>query len=188
MKGLRAEFEQRSVRFALKHLKFIDESGINLALTRLYGRAAPGVRVVDSVPHNYGEHLTLLAALGVDGLSAPMTVDGAVDTELFRSYVEQVLGPTLVAGDIVMLDNLAVHKVDAIAEAIRARGAGLEFLPPYSPDLNPIEKCWAKIKTALRQAKARTRQALEAALKQALSTITPADAQAWFTHCGYPVH
>ena len=97
-----------------------------------------------------------------------------------------MLGPTLVAGDFVMM--LAVYKVDAIADALRARGAALEFLPPYSPDLNPIEKCWAKIKTALRQAKARTRQALEAALKQALSTITPADAQAWFTHCGYPVH
>ena len=83
MKGLRAEFQQRSVRFALEHLKFIDETGMNLALTRLYGRAAPGMRVVDSVPHGYGEHITMLAALGVDGLSAPMTVDGAVDTEVF---------------------------------------------------------------------------------------------------------
>ena len=117
-----------------------------------------------------------------------MTVDGAVDTEVFRSYVAQVLGPTLVAGDIVVLDNLAVHKVGVIAEVIRARGACLEFLPPYSPDLNPLEKCWAKIKTALRQAKARRRQALEAVLQQALSTITPADAQAWFTPCGYTVH
>ena len=115
-------------------------------------------------------------------------MDGAVDAEVFRSYVEQVLGPTLVAGDIVMMDNLAVHKVDVIAEAIQARGAGLEFLPAYSPDLNPIERCWAKIKTALRQAKARTRQALETALKQALATITPADAQAWLTHCCYPAH
>lgn len=138
--------------------------------------------------HNYGENISLLAALGVKGVSAPMTVDGAVNTEVLRSYVEQVLGPTLVAGDIVMMDNLAVHKVDVIAEAIQARGAGLEFLPAYSPDLNPIERCWAKIKTALRQAKARTRQALETALKQALATITPADAQAWFTHCGYPAH
>ena len=188
MRGLRVEFLQRSVRFALEHLKFIDETGMNLALTRLYGRAAPGVRVVDSVPQNYGENISMLAALGVDGLSAPMTVDGAVDTDVFRSYVEQVLGPTLVAGDIVVMDNLAVHKVGAIAEAIRARGACLEFLPPYSPDFNPIEKCWGKIKTVLRQAKARTRQALEAVLKQALSTITPADAQAWFTHCGYTVH
>ena len=106
VKGLRSEFQQRSVRFALEHLKFIDETGMNLALTRLYGRAAPGVRVVDSVPHDYGEHITLLVALGMEGLSAPMTVDGAVDTEALRSYVEQVLGPTLVAGDIVMMDNL----------------------------------------------------------------------------------
>ena len=188
MKVLRTEYEQRRLDFAVEPLKFIDETGMNLALTRLYGRAAPGVRVVDSVPHNHREHITMLAALGMDGLSAPMTVDGAVDTEVFRSYVAQVLGPTLKPGDIVVLDNLAVHKADAIAEAIRARGAWLEFLPPYSPDFNPIEKCWGKIKTALRQAKARTRQALEAVLKQALSTITPADAQAWFTHCGYTVH
>ena len=185
MKGLRAEFEQRSVRFALEHLKFIDETGMNLALTRLYGRAAPGVRVVDSVPHDYGEHLTLLAALGVDGLSAPMTVDGAVDTEVCRSYVEQVLGPTVVAGDIVMLDNLAVHKVDAIAEAIRARGAGLEFLPPYSPDLNPIEPMWSKVKNTLRSLEARTRESLVEAIGQALAGITPQDTRNWFAHCGY---
>ena len=161
---------------------------MNVAFTRLYGRAAPGVRVVDSVPQNYGENISMLAALGSRGLSAPMTVDGAVDTEVFRIYVEPVLGPTLGPGDIVVMDNLAVHKVAGIAEAIRERGAALEYLPPYSPDPNPIEKCWAKLKTALRHAKARTRRALEAALKEALQTITPADAQAWFAHCGYPVH
>jgi transposase len=188
VKGLREEFEQRSLGFALEHLKFIDETGMNLAFTRLYGRAAPGVRVVESVPQNYGENISLLAALGVDGLSAPMTVEGAVDTEVFRSYVEQVLGPTLVPGDIVAMDNLSVHQVVGIAEAIESRGARLEFLPPYSPDLNPIEKCWAKIKTAVRHAQARTRAALEAVLKQVLHTITPADAQAWFAYCGYSVH
>jgi transposase len=169
-------------------LRFIDETGINLALTRRYGRAAPGVRVVDSVPQNRGENISLLAALGVAGLSAPMTVEGAVDTEVFRVYVAQVLGPTLAPGDIVMWDNLAVHQAAGIAEAIEARGAQLGPLPPYSPDLNPIEQCWAKLKTALRQANARTREALDAALKQALQTITPADAQAWFIHCGYTVH
>ena len=169
-------------------MKFIDESGVNLALTRLFGRAAPGERVVEAVPGNYGQNISLLAAIGVQGLSAPMTVEGAVDTEVFRVYVEQVLGPTLKPGDIVVMDNLAVHKVSGIEEAIGARGARVEYLPPYSPDLNPIEKCWAKLKTALRKAKARTREALEEALRQALWTITPADAHAWFVHCGYPVH
>ncbi len=187
MRGLRAAYRRRRLGFAPQQLKFIDETGMNLALTRLYGRAAPGVRVVDSVPQNYGQNISVLAALGVGGLSAPMTVDGAVDAEVFRSYVAQVLGPTLAPGDIVVMDNLTAHKVVGVAETIETRGARLEFLPPYSPDLNPIEQCWAKIKTALRQAKARTRQALEAAFRQALPTITPADARAWFAHCGYPV-
>jgi transposase len=109
-------------------------------------------------------------------------------TAVFQTYVEQVLGPTLQPGDIVVMDNLAVHKVAGIAQAIAARGARGEYLPPYSPDLNPIEKCWAKLKTALRQAKARTREALEEALTHALQTISADDALAWFTHCGYPVH
>jgi transposase len=169
-------------------LRFIDETGINLALTRRYGRAAPGVRVVDSVPQNRGPHISWLAALGAKGLSAPMTVAGAVDTEVWRVYVAQVLGPTLAPGDSVRWDNLAVHQATGIAEAIEARGARLAPLPPYSPDLNPIEQCWAKLKTALRQAQARTREALDAALKQALPTITSANAQAWFIHCGYSIH
>jgi transposase len=185
---VRTEYKQRRVGFALKQLKFLDETGINLAMTRRYGRAAPGVRVVESVPHNYGANISLLAALGVAGVSAPMTVEGAVDAAVFRAWVAQVLGPTLKPGDIVVLDNLAVHQVAGIAQLIESRGARLEPLPPYSPELNPIEQCWAKLKTALRQARARTRHALDAALKQALQTITPADAQAWFTHCGYPVH
>jgi transposase len=185
---LRTEFEHRRLNFASQRLKFIDETGMNLAMTRLYGRAAPGVRVVDRVPQNYGENISLLAALGIAGVSAPMTVEGAVDSAVFRAYVEQVLGPTLRSGDIVVLDNQAVHQAAGIAEANAARGARLERLPPYSPELNPIEQCWAKLKTAMRQARARTRRALDAALKRALQTITPADAQAWFAHCGYPIH
>ena len=188
MKDLRTEYAQRRLGFALKQLKFVDETGINLAMTRRYGRAAPGVRVVESVPHNYGENVSLLAAIGVKGVSAPMTVEGAVDTEVFRAWTEGVLGPTLEPGDIVVLDNLSVHKVAGIAESIARRGARLEPLPPYSPEFNPLEQCWSKLKTALRQARARTRSALDAALKRALKTITPADAQAWFTHCGYTVH
>jgi transposase len=187
VQGLRTEYEQRRSGFALKQLKFLDETGINLAMTRHYGRAAPGVRVVERVPQNYGENISLLAAMGVTGVSAPMTVEGAVDTAVFRTWVEQVLGPTLKPGDIVVLDNLSVHQVAGIAELIESRGARLESLPPYSPELNPIEHCWAKLKTALRQARARTRRALDAALKRALQTITPADAQGWFAHCGYSI-
>jgi len=157
VKRLRAECQERSLSFVLDRLRFIDETGMNLALTRLYGRAAPGVRVVDTVPQNYGQNIALLAALSPEGLSAPMTVEGAVDAEVFRLYVEQGLGPTLRPGARVLMDNLAVHKVAGIAEALRARGVRLEYLPPYSPALNPIEQCWAKIKTVLRQAKARTR-------------------------------
>ena len=140
------------------------------------------------MPQNRGENVTMLAAIGLGGVSAPMTVNGAVDGDAFLIYVREVLAPTLCAGDIVVMDNLAAHRVAGVKEAIEAKGARVEYLPPYSPDYNPIEKCWSKIKTALRKAKARTRAALEAALKQALLQITEADARAWFIHCGYPVH
>ena len=169
-------------------LKFLDEAGSNLAMTRLYGRAAPGTRVYDAVPQNYGENITMLACLSEDGLSAPMTVEGAVDGQVFLAYVKQVLAPTLEAGDLVVMDNLGAHKVKGVAETIEGRGAAVIYLPPYSPDLNPIEKCWSKIKTYLRAAKARTREALEQALKKALLLVTKKDAIGWFTSCGYPVY
>ncbi len=188
MTGLRSGWRERAGEFLAERLKFLDESGSNLALTRLYGRAAPGVRVSEGVPQNYGENVTMLAAIGLDGVSAPMTLNGAVDGEVFLIYVRQVLAPTLSEGDIVVMDNLGAHRVAGVAEAIEATGARVAYLPPYSPDFNPIEKCWSKIKTSLRKAKARTREALEAALKEALLQITEADARAWFVHCGYPVH
>ncbi len=117
-----------------------------------------------------------------------MTVDGAVDGLVFLAYVEQVLAPTLSAGDVVVMDNLGAHKVKGVRETVEAKGAKLIYLPPYSPDLNPIEKCWSKIKTYLRAAKARTREALEKALKEALMLITVEDAAGWFASCGYPVY
>lgn len=140
------------------------------------------------MPQNYGENVTMLAAIGLGGVSAPMTLNGAVDGDAFLIYVREVLCPTLRAGDIVVMDNLGAHRVAGVQEAIEAKGARAEYLPPYSPDYNPIEKCWSKVKTYLRKAKARTREALEAALKEALLQITEADARAWFIHCGYPVH
>lgn len=185
---MRTDYGQRVARFVLARLKFLDETGINLGLTRLFGRATPGQRVGEAVPSHSGTHLTMMAALGVSGVSAPWVVEGGVDGDVFATYLKEVLGPTLAPGDIVVMDNLAVHKVAAVEATLKAYGARLEYLPPYSPDFNPIEQCWSKVKTALRVAKARTMRAVLKALKAALRTITETDACAWFAHCGYPIH
>jgi transposase len=166
----------------------VDEAGVNLALTRLYGRAPKGERAIGSVPQNYGENITLLGALGVDGLQAVMTVNGATDAEVFRAYLKHVLGPTLVPGDIVVLDNLSAHKATGIQQALARRRVRRIFLPPYSPDLSPMELCLSKLKTALRAAKARTRGALDTAVQRAMGTVTAIDARNWFRHCGYVLH
>ena len=171
-----------------RRVTFIDESGINLAMTRLYGRAPRGERALGSVPQNYGQNVTMLGALSYTGLEAVMTVEGATDADVFRAYVQEVLCPTLHEGDLVVADNLSAHKAAGVQEAIAATGARLLYLPPYSPDLNPIEQCWSKIKTFLRAAKARTRAALDEAVTRALATITAADAREWFAHCGYVLH
>lgn len=172
----------------VRRFKFIDEAGSNLAMTRSRGRAAPGERVFDTVPQNCGANVSMPAALSIEGVSAPMTVRGAVDSLVFPAYPEQVLCPTLCDGDVVVMDNLPAHKVQSVRALIEARGARLIYLPPYSPDLNPIEKCWSKIKTHLRAVKAGTYDALSEALKQALLTITAEDAKGWFASCGYSLH
>lgn len=171
----------------VSRLKFVDECGVNLAMTRRYGRAPKGIRVVGAVPQNYGQQVTLLGAMSLAGVGAVMTVEGATDAEVFRAYVKQVLGPTLLPGDIVVLDNLSVHQATGIQQLLARRRTRLRYLPPYSPDMAPIESCWSKLKTYLRQAQARTHDALDAAIAQALATITPADARGWFAHCGYAV-
>jgi transposase len=171
----------------VSRLKFVDECGVNLAMTRRYGRAPKGIRVVGAVPQNYGQQVTLLGALSLAGVGAVMTVEGATDAEVFRAYVKQVLGPTLLPGDIVVLDNLSVHKATGLQQLLARRRTRLRYLPPYSPDMAPIESCWSKLKTYLRQAQARTHDALDAAIAHALATITPADARGWFAHCGYAV-
>jgi transposase len=171
----------------LERFKFVDESGMNLAMTRLFGRAVRGCRVLDAVPKNYGSNVTILGCLSEQGLEAVMTIDGPTDTAVFRAYVTQVLVPTLVPGDLVVMDNLGAHKVKGVREAIETAGATLLYLPPYSPDWSPIEPCWSKLKTFLRAAKARTRDALDAAMSSAIRTITAADARSWFAHCGYPL-
>jgi transposase len=184
----RTAYRQRTASLALRRLKFVDEAGVNLALTRLYGRAPKGERVMGTVPQNYGENITLLGAVSLEGVQAVMTVNGATDAEVFRTYVKQVLGPTLVPGDIVVLDNLSAHKAAGIQQALARRGVRRMFLPPYSPDLSPMELCLSKLKTALRAAKARTREALDTAVQKAMETVTAIDAQNWFRHCGYTLY
>jgi transposase len=184
----RQQYRTQLAACSCRHLKFIDESGCNIAMTRRYGRAQYGRRVADAVPKNFGLNVTILGALSCTGLDAVMTVEGATDTAVFRAYVEQVLVPTLVADDVVVMDNLSVHKVSGIREAIEATGARLLYLPPYSPDYSPIESCWSKLKAILRKAKARSREALDEALTQAIEHITQSDAKGWFNLCGYAVH
>lgn len=142
----------------------------------------------DAAPKNYGSNVTILGGLSEQGPDAVMTIDGPTDTAVFHAYVKQVLVPTLVPGDLVVMDNLGAHKVKGVREAIAAAGATRLYLPPYSPDWSPIEPCWSKLKTFLRAAKARTRDALDKAMSSAIRTITAADARSWFAHCGYPLH
>jgi transposase len=166
----------------------IDASGINIAMTRRYGRAPRGERALGSAPQHDGQHVTIRGALSYTGLEAVMTSEGATDADVFRGYVREVLCPPLREGDIVIADKLSAHKAAGVQEAIAAQGARLLDLPPYSPDLNPSERCWSTSKTFLRAAKARTRQALDEAVTRALGTVTEADARAWFASCGYVLH
>jgi transposase len=167
---------------------FLDETAVNTAMTPTHGRAPVGERVVDSVPRNYGGQTSIVGALSFGrGLLATMTLTGAVDTLAFDAYLERVLAPRLRKGDVVVLDNLNVHKASRVEEVAARRGAQVIWLPPYSPDFSPIEQCWSKIKTLLRAAKARTREELEKALAEAIELITRADIRGWFKHCGYEV-
>ena len=188
MTRARAAYRDEIAGLPLERFKFVDESGANIAMTRAFGRAARGERVPDTVPKNHGDNITILGSLACTGLEAVMTINGAVDAAVFRAYVDQVLVPTLVPDDIVVMDNLGSHKVAGVREASEAAGATLLYLPPYSPDWSPIEPCWSKLKMFLRAAKARTRKALEEVIRVAIDTITAADARGWFLHCGYALH
>ncbi len=168
-------------------LVFVDESGTNLAMTPRYGRAPRGERVVGTVPRNHGANTTLIAALSLEGITAAMTPEGAADRDAFDVFVKQVLVPTLRPGQLVVWDNLSVHKSAEAARLLAARGCRILFLPPYSPDFAPIEQAFSKLKTALRRTGARTREALDDAIAAGLTTITPADARGWFAHCGFPI-
>ncbi len=166
-------------------LVVIDETRATVTLTRRYARAPGGQRARGSVPRNHGTGTTLVAALTGDGIAAPMTLPGALDTDAFVVYAREVLCPALRPGQIVLLDNLSVHKAAEVRRLIEGAGCRLRFLPSYSPDLSPIELAFSKIKELLRKAGARTQEALEAAIAAAIAAITPADALAYFAHCGY---
>lgn len=152
-------------------------------MTRLYGRAPAGQRVHEATPQSHWKVVTLIGALRLSGMVAPMTVDAATDGEIFLAYVEHFLCPALRPEDVVVMDNLSAHKVDGIRQLIEAAGAKLLYLPPYSPDLNPIEKAWAKIKQILRAIKARSTETLDQAVTDALLHITADNARAWFRLC-----
>jgi transposase len=164
---------------------FIDETAVTTKMTRLYGRAPRGARLVAKVPHGHWKTLTLVAALRADGVTAPYVIDGAMDGGAFLAYVEQVLVPTLKKRDIVFMDNVRTHKVAGVREAIEAAGAQLRYLPAYSPDLNPIENAYSKIKSHLRKGAARTVDALWKLVGRSLKAIAPHDCAGYFRHAGY---
>ena len=154
-------------------------------MTRPCGRCKGGERLHDSAPHGHWSTTTMIAALRLNGATAPMVIEGATDAAVFRAYVKHMLVPTLCEGDIVVLDNLSSHKAAEVKEMIEAAGAALWFLPPYSPDFNPIEKMWSKVKATLRAIKARCTEELYGAVRVALTQVTPQDAIGWFQSCGY---
>lgn len=164
---------------------FIDETWATTNMTRRYGRAPRGQRLVAAVPHGHWKTSTFVAGLRTSGLTAPLVIDGAMNGDIFRAYVEQVLAPTLQPGDVVILDNLASHKVAGVREAVEARAATLVYLPPYSPDLNPIEQAFAKLKALLRKIAARTVASLWDALGDLLDRFTPHECVNYLANAGY---
>jgi transposase len=169
-----------------ERLVFVDEAGSHIAMTREFARAPRGTRVpVDAVPRNRGTVTTILGALTTSGLEATMTVEGGTSGDVYVAFLEQVLVPKLRVGDLVVMDNAAAHKDARVREILERCGAKAIYLPPYSPDMNPIELAWSKLKVGLRSAKARTVDALNVAIAMGMTAITPDDARGWFHHCGY---
>ena len=173
-------------RFDARRLVFVDESGFNTSMTRLRARAPKGKRAYGKVPKNRGKYTTLIAAITLEGaMGESMTVEGATDSEAFEAYVEHFLAPSLSKGQVVLLDGLGAHRPQRIRELIEERGADVLFLPSYSPDLNPIEEAFSKIKALVRLPCARVREALVEAIGRALAAVTPEDAAGFFAHAGY---
>lgn len=181
----RKVWKELQKKFDIEHLVFLDESGVNIDMTRRYGRAYGGTRVHDAAPCNKPTSTTILSSIRVDGTTVPIVFSGALNREKFKQYLTDNLLPTLKPGDIVIADNLRAHKGDGIEECVKASGAEILYLPPYSPDLNPIEKLWSKIKAFLRMVKARSVDALIPAITLAFAEVSMQDAIGWFASSGY---
>jgi transposase len=176
----REEFLRQIAQIAPQNLIYLDESGVSTQMTRTYARARRGQRIHDAVPGGHWKMLTILGAMDHNGMLATMTVEAATDREVFLAYLDEVLCPKLRRGHVVVMDNLSVHKVDGVRQRIEACAASLLYLPPYSPDLNPIEKAWSKLKQAMRAVQARTVESLHTAIANILPTISSTNANAWF--------
>src|SRR5947209_14747109 len=165
---------------------FVDETASNTALARMYGRAPKGKRANGKVPRNKGKNMTVIASLSPSGMGESLLLEDAANGEMFTLYLEKILMPSLHPGQIIIMDNASIHEGEKVRQAIEAKGCHLLFLQPYSPDFSPIEEAFSKIKAVLRRVGARTQEALQEALIQALLTVTATDASGWFQHCGYP--
>jgi transposase len=176
----REEFVARIRSIPPESLIFLDESGVTTSMTRLYARGLGGRRIREATPGGHWKIMTILGAMSLNGMVATMTIEEPTDTDIFLAYIEHLLCPVRKPGDVVVMDNLSAHKAPAVREWIENAGAELLYLPPYSPDLNPIEKAWAKLKQLLRAAKARSKETLDQAITEALQHITSGNAQAWF--------
>jgi transposase len=168
-----------------EQLVFVDEMGTNTSLAPLYAYSPKGQRAYSKAPRNRGKNTTVLSSMTLEGMGPSLAVEGSTTGEVFEAYVEQVLAPTLCGGQLVVMDNLTAHKGDRVRELIEERGAELVYLPPYSPDFNPIEEAFSKIKRLVRKAESRSRKALVEAIGAALSAVTASDAKGFFEHCGY---
>jgi transposase len=178
--------EQTKDRDASKY-RFIDETGSNLSLTRLYARSPKGKRAYGTITRKRGKNVTMITDLTLTGLGEAFIIDGAANGDIFEAYIEQILVPSLSSGEILVMDNCSIHKGEKVRQLIEACGCELRFLPAYSPDFSPIEEAFSKIKTILRGIGAKTREDLQKALEYAITTVTASDALGWFWHCGYQV-
>jgi transposase len=183
----RAEWKAKQLGLPVHRLVFIDETGLRTNLVRRYGRARRGQRLIDRTPHGHWKTTTFVSALRHDRLTAPMVVDGAMNSAVFLAYVRQVLVPTLSLGDIVVMDNLSSHKAAGVQQAIESAGATLVYLPPYSPDLNPIENAYSKFKWLVRSAAERTVEGLWSLAGRLLDQFPPDECRRYLRHCGYTV-
>jgi transposase len=182
---LRTDWQRQQPDLRQRRIWFLDETGVNLSLARSFGRAFGGHRAMGNVPKNYGTGVTVLGAMRGDGKLATLEVRGATDELVMLAFIREILAPVLDHGDVVVMDNLTSHKTQRVQKAFADLGVEVLYLPPYSPDLNPIEMCWSKFKAILRQISARSYEMLSEAISNALQKITAADARSWIRHCGY---